>query len=381
MIFLSEPHISGRERELIDEVFAENQIMPLGKMTDRFERSFADIVESKYAVALSSGTAALTIAARLAGIGAGDRVYLPSFTFIGGVAPVVQQGATPVFFDCAPGSWCMDPDLVEEQLARDARQNQLPKAIIPADNYGHPCDLDRFEDLCARYGVTLIVDAAEGLGARYKDRPAGAGGLMSIHSFNGNKMITAGGGGCLTTDNETLARAALKLATQAREPSFHYLHTELGYNFRISNVLSAIGLAQLETLDQKVALRRKVFEQYRKRLEMFDGVGFMPEASHAQSSRWLTVIRVTIGENLDLKSALELFARNGVEARAVWFPMHRQPVFDGAEFVGPGLCDAILANGICLPSSPNLTASQQEHVCNIVEQLLRQLTGQNAAYG
>ncbi|MEE9375493.1 MAG: aminotransferase class I/II-fold pyridoxal phosphate-dependent enzyme [Rhizobiaceae bacterium] len=363
MIFLSTPHVSGRELQYVEEVFKDNQIMPLGKMTNRFEEAFAQHLGVNHAVALSSATAGMHLALRLVGVERGDRVYTASLTFIGGVGPITYQGAEPVFFDCDANSWCIDCDLLEEQLSVDNNNNNLPAAIVPTDLYGHSVDLDRLTKIANRYEIPLVIDSAEVLGGTYKYKPAGAGGVISVHSFNGNKMITASGGGMLVTNNEEYAKLALKLATQAREPELFYQHETIGYNYRISNVMSAIGLGQLETLDEKVQLRRAVFARYQKEFASLIGVEFSPEAGYGKSSRWLSVL--TIDErlaNTTRDKLITALGEAGAEARPVWKPMHMQPVFSDCDFYGSGLSQKYFETGLCLPSSPGLTDADQTTV-------------------
>src|SRR5690606_28037852 len=277
-IHLSIPHMSGAELEYVHEAFETNWIAPLGPHVEAFEREFAEVVGSKSALAVSSGTAALHLALRVAGVGPGDEVWVSTLTFAGSVNPVLYQGATPVFVDSDTRSWNMDPDLFVSALEKRAESGRLPKAVILVHLYGQSADIDPIREACQRYGVILIEDAAEALGSTYKGKAPGTFGLMGIYSFNGNKIITTSGGGMLVSDDERLIARARKLATQAREPVPHYEHTEIGYNYRMSNVLAAIGRAQLMVLEDRVQARRRNFDYYYRHLSDLPGIEFMPEA-------------------------------------------------------------------------------------------------------
>src|SRR5690606_6957426 len=287
-IFLSPPHLDDAEFDFVREAFDSNWIAPVGPHVDAFEREFAAKVGAPHAVALSSGTAALHLAVRLCGVGPGDDVLVSSLTFCASVNPILYEGGVPVFIDSETASWNLDPNLVEDVLRRKAAQGKTPKALVAVHLYGQAADLDPLVDLCEKYGVTLIEDAAEALGATYKGRSPGIFGKAGIFSFNGNKIITTSGGGMLVTDDTDLARHARKLATQARDDAPHYEHSEIGYNYRLSNVLAGIGRGQLRVLDNRVDARRRVFECYQARLGDLPGIAFMPEAPWGRSTRWLT---------------------------------------------------------------------------------------------
>lgn len=362
-IFLSPPHMSGRERELVGEVFDSNFIAPAGPMIGRFEADFCAISGHAAAAALSSGTGAMDIALRLLDVGPGDDVWVADLTFIGGVAPILYRGANPVFVDVSPDTWTLDTDLLAEKLAEADRQGRLPKAVIPVDLYGQPCDLDTIVSLCDRYALPVVVDSAEAMGSRYRDRHAGKGARLAVYSFNGNKIITTSGGGMLASDDEELIVRAKYLSQQARQPVPHYEHTETGYNYRMPSLCAAVGVGQLEVLEERVARRREIFDTYAAAFSDIPGVSMMPEAPGARANRWLTVL--TLDPSLrvlpaDICAAGE--AQN-IECRPVWMPMHRQPVFSSAEAVTTGVADGLFRTGLCLPSG---TAMTEEHIARVI---------------
>ncbi|SFH05945.1 perosamine synthetase [Palleronia marisminoris] len=370
-IWLSRPHMSGTERRLVEEVFDSNFVAPVGPMLDRFERNFADYLGGGVScAAVSSGTAALHLALRLKGVEPGSEVWTGSMTFAGGAFPILYQGAQPVFFDLSPTDWTMDADLLEEALRAAARNRSLPQAVVPTDLYGQSVDIDRFESICERYGVALIVDSAESAGAERDGRKAGTGGDAAILSFNGNKIITTSGGGMLVSRDAGLIQRARVLSTQAREPAPHYEHSQLGYNYRMSNLAAAVGVGQLGVLGDRVAARRRLFTRYRDALAR-PGITFMPEPDGAHSTRWLTVM--TVDPDIagitreDLR--LALLARE-IESRPMWKPMHMQPLFAGARYVGRRFDEGLFDRGLCLPSGSDLTVSEQDEVIGVILELL-----------
>ncbi len=285
--------MSGKELEFIQEAFESNYIAPLGPMVDAFESEFAEKVGIPYAVAVSSGTAAMHLALRTLGIESGDEVIASTLTFIGGVTPILFQDATPVFIDSDKTTWNMDPDLLADEIETCKRRRKLPKAVVPTDIYGSCADLDRIVGICAQYDIPVVTDSAEALGATYKDRHAGAGAKAAVFSFNGNKIITTSGGGMLVSDDEDLIDQVRFLSQQARDPAPHYEHSTFGYNYRISNILAAIGRGQLRVLDDRVEAKRRIFAYYQEKLGSIPGIEFMPEAPYGRSNRWLTVILIT----------------------------------------------------------------------------------------
>ena len=366
-IYLSPPHLSGLEQQYVNDAFATNWIAPLGPHVDAFEAEFCTVTGSRYAVATSSGTAALHLALILAGVGAGDEVPVSTLTFIASANPILYVGGRPTFIDSESISWNMDPDLLDELLAQRARRNQLPKAVVLVHLFGQSADIDPILATCRHYGVTLIEDAAEALGAEYKGRMPGVFGESGIYSFNGNKIITTSGGGMLVTDNAEHATLARKLATQARDPAPHYQHSLVGYNYRMSNVLAGIGRGQLAVLAERVNARRRNFAYYAAALGGLPGVGFMPEAGWGRATRWLTVMAIDPAHfgatREDVRLALE---QENIETRPVWKPLHMQPVFAGCECVGGAVAEKAFTDGLCLPSGSSLTDDDLERVVNII---------------
>ena len=366
-LYLSPPHMSGLEMEFVREAFESGWIAPLGPQVEAFEQEFAEKVGAKYALALSAGTAAIHLALIHLGVGPGDEVVVSTLTFAASANPVVYLGARPVFVDSERASWNMDPNLLEDLLRRKARRGKLPKAVIVVHLYGQAANLDAILDICNRYGVPLIEDAAEALGATYKGRSPGTFGRAGIFSFNGNKIITTSGGGMLVSDDAELIAHARKLATQAREPAPHYEHKEIGYNYRLSNILAAIGRGQLRVLDERVRRKREIFEHYRRALGDLPGLEFMPEAPWGRANRWLTVVTMDPQQfgatREDVRLALE--AEN-IEARPLWKPMHLQPVYRDAEVWGGTVAEQLFRDGLCLPSGTAMSKEDLQRVMQIV---------------
>jgi dTDP-4-amino-4,6-dideoxygalactose transaminase len=355
---------------LVAEAFASNYIAPVGPMVERFEREFAAKIGFAAALAVSSGTAALQLALRWLGVGAGDTVICSTLTFIASVAPAVQLGATPLFVDADPATWCMDPGLLAAALRACAAAGRLPKAVVAVDLYGQSCDYDRLREVCEPYGVPLLADSAEALGASYKGEPAGRRAVAAIFSFNGNKIITTSGGGMLASDDPALVAKARFWATQARDPAPHYQHSEIGYNHRLSNVLAAIGCGQLECLEERVAAKRAICARYRELLAGVPGLSFMPEAGYGEGNRWLTVVQLDpAAAGTTPESLRQAMEAENIEARPVWKPMHLQPVFEGARCVGGAVAERIFARGLCLPSGTAMTSADIERVAGVVKKL------------
>ncbi|MEV6306531.1 aminotransferase class I/II-fold pyridoxal phosphate-dependent enzyme [Actinoplanes sp. NPDC051861] len=361
-IYLSPPDVSDLERKLLLAAFDSNWVAPVGPDLDAFEAQTAELVGVRHAVALSSGTAALHLALIAAGVRRGDTVLVPSFTFAATANAVVYLGARPVFVDSTPDSWNVDPVLVAEELRTRAERGQLPRAVVAVDMYGQCADYDPLLEACDRYGVPLIEDAAEALGATYRGRSAGSFGLAGVLSFNGNKIITTGGGGMLVTDDSRVAKQARHLATQAREPVPHYEHRHIGYNYRLSNLLAAVGRGQLLRLEQMIAARRETFEFYRSALGDLPGLTFMPVAGYGVPNYWLTC--VLVDEHRDRVLA-ELAARD-IEGRPAWKPMHLQPVFQDCVMRGGEVSAGLFRRGVCLPSGSALTAHDRQRVVEAV---------------
>lgn len=366
-IYLSAPHLGGEELGFVQDAFASNYIAPIGPQVDAFEQEFADRVGSRHATAVSSGTAALHLLLRYAGVGVGDEVICSTLTFVASVNPIVYLGGMPVFIDSDCTSWNMNPEILATELEKRSGENRLPKAVVLVHLYGQSADIDPIKKVCNRFNVVLLEDAAEALGANYKGQAPGTFGLAGFYSFNGNKIITTSGGGMIVSDNEDLIRKVKFWATQAKDNAVHYEHSEIGYNYRMSNVLAAIGRGQLQVLKKRVAQKRAIFDFYQKHLEHLPGISFMPEADYGMATRWLTCLTIDpsqFGTNRDaVRLALE---RENIEARPVWKPMHMQPVFSNCTVVGGSVAERLFATGLCLPSGTALNDSDLQRIVDIV---------------
>ena len=366
-IFLSAPHMGGEELDFIQEVFASNYIAPVGPQIDAFEQEFAEMVGAKYAAAVSAGTAALHLLLRYVGVGEGDEVICSSFTFVASANPIVYLGARPVFIDSDADSWNMDPVLLTAELEKMAGEECLPKAVVLVHLYGQPADIDPIKEVCDRFEVPLIEDAAEALGAEYKGKAPGTFGVAGFYSFNGNKIITTSGGGMIVSDDRALIEKVKFWATQARDNAVHYEHTEMGYNYRMSNVLAAIGRGQIRVLADRVARKREFFEEYRKTLGALPGVEFMPEPDYARSTRWLTCLTIDpVQAGIDRDVVIEKLESENIESRPTWKPMHLQPLYKGYEIVGGEVSEQIFKNGLCLPSGTAMSEDDLERIIGIV---------------
>jgi dTDP-4-amino-4,6-dideoxygalactose transaminase len=369
-IYLSPPDVGSRERELLLDAFDSGWVAPLGPHVDAFERELAEWVGVPYAVALSSGTAALHLSLLALGIGPGDEVVTSTLTFAATANAIAYVGARPVFVDASPDSWTMDVDLVEEELAARGAAGRLPAAVLAVDLYGQCCDYDRLTALCARYDVPLVEDAAEAVGASCGTRQAGAFGACAAFSFNGNKIITTSGGGMFVSHNRVLADRVRHLATQAREPAPYYQHLEIGFNYRMSNLLAAVGRGQLAGLHERIERRHRIRRQYERALAFHPGIDFLPEAPYGRSNAWLTCVTVdpvlfgATSETL----RLHLEARN-IEARPVWKPMHLQPVFRECRVRGGRVAEEVFRTGLCLPSGSGLSEADQARVVNAIAEV------------
>ena len=384
-IWLSSPHLGDEETAFVEDAFRTNWIAPLGPHVDGFERELAEHVGIGHAAAVSSGTAAIHLALLLLGVQPGDTVFCSSLTFVGSCNPILYCGARPVFIDCEPGSWNMSPAALERAFEWASREQRLPRCVIVVNLYGQSADMGALLPVCERYGVAVLEDAAESLGARYKGRASGTFGRIGVYSFNGNKIITTSGGGMLVADDLALMDRARKLATQAREPAPHYEHVEVGFNYRMSNVLAGIGRGQLRVLEQRVAQRRRVFDRYRAALADLPQLQWMPEPEGSHSTRWLTCC-VLQGAQASRKRDLVLkgLERHSIEARPVWKPMHLQPLFAGAPYFihseGHDVSATLFDAGFCLPSGSNLTDSQIDHVIGHLRRALSLAQEQCAAF-
>jgi pyridoxal phosphate-dependent aminotransferase EpsN len=365
-LFLSPPDVGPRERELLLDAFDSNWIAPLGPHVDAFEREFAEFVGLDDAAALSSGTAALHLALVLLGVSPGDDVIVPSLTFAATANAVTYVGARPVFVDSEWATWNLDPALLEEELAERERTGRpQPAAVIVVDLYGQCASWDPILETCERYDVPIIDDAAEALGATYKGRAAGSFGALNVFSFNGNKIITTSGGGMLGADDPLLIERARHLSTQARDPAPHYEHSEIGFNYRMSNLLAALGRAQLEGLADKVQRRREINAAYHAAFADVPGIGFLPNAPDGEPTNWLTVI--TLGDPTPVRVHLESL---DIEARPAWKPMHLQPVFVGGDMRGGAVAEEIFRTGVCLPSGSSMSDGDVDRVVEAVRQVV-----------
>jgi len=362
-IYMSVPHMSGREESFIAEAFRSNWLSSVGPHIDGFEREVANRLGGVHTVAVSSGTAALHLVLRYIGVGRGDRVAVQSATFVGSVYPILYLGAEPVFIDSEDVSGNIDPNLVREYFADAARTNRLPKVLVVVHLYGQHADLDPLIEACEEYGVTLVEDAAESLGSTYKGRQTATTAPFSILSFNGNKIITTTGGGMCVSKDAAAAPVLKKWATQSKEAKIEYEHVELGYNYRMSNVLAGIGRGQLEVLDERVKQRQRVAARYAEAFSDLPGVTLQNEAPWGVHTRWLSVIHID-PEIHDVRPAdvVRSLEELNIETRPVWRPMHTQPLLQGATAIGGAVSERHFARGLCLPSSSSLTESDQDLV-------------------
>ena len=366
-IFLSPPHMGGEERRLVQDAFASNWIAPIGPHVDAFEQEFSRRLGIRHAAALSSGTAALHLAMKLVGVRRGDEVLCSTLTFVASANPILYEGGSPVFVDSDEATWNMDPALLAEELDACARRGRLPRAVVLVHLYGQSADIDPILEACERHGVPLVEDAAEALGATYKEGRPGARGRLGVFSFNGNKIITTSGGGMLVSDDPALIQEAKFLSTQGRDPAPHYEHSRMAYNYRMSNVLAAIGRGQLLVLDERVRQRRRNYDLYRKAFRSIPGITFMPEADYGMSTRWLTVLLVNPEEFGATAEAIRLrLEGQNIEARPVWKPMHLQPLFAACRRVGGAVAEDLFGRGLCLPSGSQLTERELERIVEVV---------------
>jgi len=369
-LYLSPPHLGDSERAFVAEAFDSNWIAPLGPNVDAFEVEFGQYTGASNAVALSSGTAGLHLALLLAGVERGDTVLGSDLTFAASANAVVYAGAEPVFVDSERESWNLDPELLADDLRRRASAGQLPAAVVVVHVFGQAANLGPILEACAEYEVPVIEDAAEALGSTYQGKAVGTFGLLGVYSFNGNKIITTSGGGMLVAADDELARRARKLAMQSREPAPHYEHVEIGFNYRLSNVLAGIGRGQLQVLEDRIAARRRNFDYYARHLGDLPGIQFMPEAPWGRHTRWLTTLTIDPDEfGADREQLRLAMEQQNIEARPVWKPMHMQPVFNGCVCLGGRVSEDLFTRGLCLPSGSNMTEEDLERVVSAVHSL------------
>lgn len=373
-ILLSSPHMSGNEMKYIQEAFDTNWIAPLGANVDGFEKELAEYVGVKSAAAVSSGTAAIHLALRLLDTQQDDLVFCSTFTFVATANPILYEKAIPVFIDSEPDSWNMSPEALKKAFEYASSIQKMPKAVIVVHLYGQSAKIDEIVEICDLYGVAVIEDSAESLGSTFKNKKSGTHGKFGVYSFNGNKIITTSGGGMLVSEDDSLIEKARFLATQARDEAIHYEHSQLGFNYRMSNICAGIGRGQLEVIDERIEARRTNFKKYREELEGFEGITFMPELKNSFSNRWLTTIiidekKVGISQEVLIKKLNEL----NIETRPLWKPMHLQPIFKNSLFFNHSnskdVSKGLFETGICLPSGSNLTELDIERVIESIKKI------------
>ncbi|PAQ12883.1 pyridoxal phosphate-dependent aminotransferase [Bacillaceae bacterium SAOS 7] len=372
-IFLSPPHLSGNEQTYVNEAFATNWIAPTGPNVHQFEENMAKYVQTNGSVAVSSGTAAIHLALLLLNVQQGDVVFCSTLTFVATANPIVYVGAEPVFIDSEEESWNMSPLALERALHEAKKKGQLPKAVIVVHLFGQSAKMNEILAICHQYNVPVIEDAAESLGSEYQGRKSGSLGSFGIYSFNGNKIITTSGGGMLVSDDVERLNHAKYLAAQARDPLPFYQHQTVGYNYRMSNVLAGIGIAQLQVLDERVKAKRALFVRYKESLRHIDSIQFMPELAGTKSNRWLTTF--TIDDKEKVEEILNALAKENIEARQVWKPLHTQPVFSGYRYYPhleyKSVSDQLFEKGLCLPSGTSMSEQDQDRVIEIVDSVCR----------
>jgi dTDP-4-amino-4,6-dideoxygalactose transaminase len=370
-LYLSPPHLSGLEIEYVKEAFSSNWVAPLGPMVDAFEAEIRAYTGARHSVAVSSGTSAIHLSLMLLGVSPGDEVICQSFTFAGSAFPIRYLDATPIFVDSEKTSWNMDPELLRDAIVDRIKRGRIPKAVMVVHLYGQSADLDGIMEVCARYDIPVIEDAAESLGTLHRGTHTGTRAPLGVLSFNGNKIITTSGGGMLLCHNAELAARGKFLATQAREPVPWYEHREIGFNYRMSNILAAIGRGQLKTIEERVARRRAIFDRYSQQLGRIPGITFCPDPPWGRSNHWLTCIQIDSSLSgvtpEDIRLALE---RENIESRPLWKPMHLQPVFMKYPSYLSGFSEKVFRQGLCLPSGSSLSDDDLARVAQIVEKIV-----------
>ena len=365
-IWLASPHMSdeGYEMQYVQEAFDTNWVAPLGPNVNEFENELAAKVGSKHAAALNSGTGAIHLALKAASVGGGDIVLCPTLTFSATANPIIYENAIPVFIDSDYETWNMDPKALESAFER---YGDKVKAVLVVHLYGLSADMDKIMEICDRYDVTVIEDAAESLGAYYKGRHTGTFGEFGVFSFNGNKIITTSGGGMLVSNDEEKIKKVRFWSTQSRDAARHYQHSELGFNYRMSNVVAGIGRGQLKVLDQRVAKKKYIFEYYKRELGQLEGVEFMPINEWNEPNYWLSVM--TLQDSVRPLDVMEALEKENIESRPVWKPMHMQPFFSEYDYVGGDVGEKLFENGVCLPSDTKMTDGDLERICRIIKGL------------
>lgn len=365
-IWLASPHMSdeGYEMQYVQEAFDTNWVAPLGPNVNEFEKELAAKVGSKHAAAMTSGTGAIHLALKAAGVAEGDIVFCPTLTFSATANPIIYQNATPVFIDSDYETWNMDPKELE---AAFEKYGDKVKAVLVVHLYGFSADMDKIMAVCKKYNVPVIEDAAESLGAYYKGKHTGTFGEFGVFSFNGNKIITTSGGGMLVSDDEEKIKKVRFWSTQSRDAERHYQHSELGFNYRMSNVVAGIGRGQLKVLDQRVEKKKYIFEFYKRELGQLEGVDFMPINDWNEPNYWLSVM--TLNGSVRPLDVMEALEKENIESRPVWKPMHMQPFFVEYDYVGGDVSEKLFENGVCLPSDTKMTDEDLERTCSIMKSL------------
>lgn len=363
-LFLSPPHMGGNELKYIEKVFESNYIAPLGEYVAKFEESISSYTKTQNALAVTSGTAAIHLALRVLGVGVGDDVLASTFTFIGSINAIIYQGANPVFIDSDEASWNLSPTLLNEYLRSATKK---PKALIVTHLYGQSAKIVEIASICKVHEIYLIEDSAESLGAMYNGKHTGTFGDFGIYSFNGNKILTTSGGGMLVSNNKDWIDKAKFFSTQAKEPFVHYEHIEYGYNYRMSNVLAAIGVGQMEIIEERVVQKRQIFEWYKELLIDVEEISFMPELNGTRGNRWLTCVTF---ENTPYKAVMKKLEEANCESRPLWKPMHLQPLFNNATCQVDGTSEMLFAKGLCLPSGTAMTKDDVAYVCENIKKVL-----------
>ena len=368
-IWLSPPHISGNEKKYVDEAFDQNWIAPAGPHLDQFEDEISRFSNGYEVAVLSSGTAAIHLSLILLGIKKDDIVLCSSFTFSASVNPVIYQRATPVFIDSEPETWNMDPVLLEDAINNYIKIGRKPKAIILVHLYGYPAKIDQFLEISNKYNIPIVEDAAEAIGSKYRDQPLGTFGEIGIFSFNGNKIITTSSGGALISKNKAFIKKAKFLATQSRDNSPHYEHSEIGYNYRMSNVCAAIGIGQLEVLESRVVKRRFIYNYYKENLSSIPFISFVDDLDGYYSNRWLTTILISEKSVISREDIRLKLLENNIESRPLWKPMHMQPVFSSYKSYINGVSEDLFKRGLCLPSGSIMQEKDLNRVVDIIKDL------------
>jgi UDP-N-acetylbacillosamine transaminase len=363
--------MGGNEIKYIQEAFDANYISPMGEQITKFEEAIKAYTGAKHAVALSSGTAAIHLALRTLGVKDGDEVFASSFTFIGGIAPIMYERCVPFFIDSDEDSWNLDPLLLLEALESRKKSGKMPKALILAHLYGQAAKMEEIKAICDKYEVAIIEDAAESLGATVGGKHTGTIGKAGIYSFNGNKIITSSGGGMLVTDDERIAKEARFLSTQAKEPYLHYEHETFGYNYRMSNIVAAIGRGQMEVLPKRVERRREIFALYRELLKDISEIKFMPEIAGSRGNRWLTTLYMDAKLGATPNDIIKALEEQNIESRPLWKPMHTQPLFKDAGHLTNGFSEMLFDRGICLPSGSSMDDEDVMLVAKIVKETIQ----------